>query len=111
MKLRQVQIGIIILCDFTLKFLTFFFCGWGSQVLHYIIVYCKFLPNWSTLYLQNDKVELLKPGSLQHLGENMFPFLIDAASSTDFPGEKIMNSDHNSTEDTAIYFDILVLIE
>lgn len=41
----------------------------------------------------------------------MFPFLIDAASSTDFPGEKIMNSDHNSTEDTAIYFDILVLIE
>lgn len=60
--------------------------------------------------MQNDKLKLLKPGSLQHLGENMLAFLLQAASSADLPRGKTTESDQNLTGETAIYFDILVHI-
>lgn len=54
--------------------------------------------------MQNDKLKLLKPGSLQHLGENMLAFLLHAAASPSLPESKAVESD----EEKAIYFDILV---
>lgn len=61
------------------------------------------------LFIQNDKLTLLKPGSLQHLGENMLAFLLRAAASTNLPGGKATESEEKSYQDAAIYFDILVL--
>lgn len=58
--------------------------------------------------MQNDKLKLLKPGSLQHLGENMLAFLLKAGTSTNLPKGKGTNSSGKSGQDTAIYFDILV---
>lgn len=58
--------------------------------------------------MQNDKLKLLKPGSLQHLGENMLAFLRQAAASPHIPNAKAMEADDKSDYDTAIYFDILV---
>ena len=55
---------------------------------------------------QNDKIELIKPGSLQHLGENMLAFLIRVGSSSDLPKDKTLQT---SSSDAAIYFDILVI--
>ncbi|CAH9055150.1 unnamed protein product [Cuscuta epithymum] len=57
-------------------------------------------------HTKNDKVELLKPGSLQHLGENMLPFLLRAAKSSDLPQSNATLSIEIS-EDTVVYFDIL----
>ncbi|KAF3639673.1 putative homeobox-leucine zipper protein REVOLUTA-like [Capsicum annuum] len=56
---------------------------------------------------ENDKLKLLKPGSLQHLGENMLAFLLKAGTSTNLPKGKGKNSGGKSGQDTAIYFDIL----
>lgn len=58
--------------------------------------------------LQNDKFELLKPGSLQHLGENMLAFLLRAAASSKLPTNNVMEEGQNSDQDNAVYFDILV---
>nr|GMD35327.1 endoplasmic reticulum metallopeptidase 1 isoform X1 [Ipomoea batatas]GME21125.1 endoplasmic reticulum metallopeptidase 1 isoform X1 [Ipomoea batatas] len=62
-------------------------------------------------HTKNDKVALLKPGSLQHLGENMLPFLLQAASSSDLPTPKKTlssgKSEKGDEEDTVVYFDIL----
>lgn len=57
--------------------------------------------------MQNDKLELLKAGSLQHLGENMLSFLLQIASSDDLSGNKAMK-DENSDSSSPVYFDILV---
>ncbi|KAK1261119.1 hypothetical protein QJS04_geneDACA002426 [Acorus gramineus] len=55
-------------------------------------------------HTKNDKLKLLKPGSLQHLGENMLAFLLQAGSSS-----YIANGKASETEpvEKAIYFDIL----
>ncbi|KAF6166235.1 hypothetical protein GIB67_031019 [Kingdonia uniflora] len=54
-------------------------------------------------HTKNDKMKLLKPGSLQHLGENMLAFLLQTGASPDLPkGKAVENS-----EDQAIFFDIL----
>lgn len=58
--------------------------------------------------LQNDKFELLKPGSLQHLGENMLAFLLHAAASSKLPKDNVMEGGQNSDQGNAVYFDILV---
>ncbi|KAJ3706443.1 hypothetical protein LUZ61_010148 [Rhynchospora tenuis] len=61
--------------------------------------------NTAVYHTKNDKMKLLKPGSLQHLGDNMLAFLLHTAATsklyekTEYNG----NSDHNQ----AIYFDIL----
>ncbi|KAL8051774.1 hypothetical protein ABFX02_06G170700 [Erythranthe guttata] len=59
--------------------------------------------NTAVYHTKNDKLSLLKPGSLQHLGENMLAFLLHAGASSTIPKE----SDTYSSEDKAIYFDIL----
>ena len=53
--------------------------------------------------MQNDKLKLLKSGSLQHLGENMLAFLLQVAAKG-----KAKEADEKSGYDNAIYFDILV---
>ncbi|XP_019198438.1 PREDICTED: endoplasmic reticulum metallopeptidase 1-like [Ipomoea nil] len=68
-----------------------------------------FTDQTAVYHTKNDKHELLKPGSLQHLGDNMLPFLLHVATSTDFPTGKNNLSQGNSEEivDTVVYFDIL----
>lgn len=58
--------------------------------------------------MQNDKLDLLKSGSLQHLGENMLAFLLRIASSPHLPKSKDMDRELKTGHDTAIFFDILV---
>ncbi|CAA7057570.1 unnamed protein product [Microthlaspi erraticum] len=66
-----------------------------------------FTDNTAVYHTKNDKVELIKPGSLQHLGENMLAFLIRVASSSDLPKEKTQQGEEESKPDSAVYFDIL----
>ncbi|KAK4345465.1 hypothetical protein RND71_035641 [Anisodus tanguticus] len=63
--------------------------------------------NTAVYHTKNDKLKLLTPGSLQHLGENMLAFLLKAGSSTNLPKDKATNSRDKSGQDNAIYFDIL----
>ncbi|KAI3913589.1 hypothetical protein MKW92_043245 [Papaver armeniacum] len=57
--------------------------------------------------IMNDKIELLRPGSLQHLGENMLAFLLETAGSSNIPKEKTVETGKDTSEDQAIFFDIL----
>ncbi|XVE75361.1 hypothetical protein DITRI_Ditri12bG0088300 [Diplodiscus trichospermus] len=63
--------------------------------------------NGAVYHTKNDKLELLKSGSLQHLGENMLAFLLQIASSSHLSKGKAMDDDGQSNHDTAIFFDIL----
>ncbi|KAL0403477.1 UNVERIFIED_CONTAM: Vacuolar membrane protease [Sesamum radiatum] len=63
--------------------------------------------NTAVYHTKNDKLKLLKPGSLQHLGENMLAFLLHAAASSSLPKGKATESDIESSQDKAIYFDVL----
>ncbi|KAL0538573.1 hypothetical protein IC582_022721 [Cucumis melo] len=63
--------------------------------------------NTAVYHTKNDKFELLKPGSLQHLGENMLAFLLHAASSSKLPTDNLIKGGQNSDQDKAVYFDIL----
>jgi hypothetical protein len=53
-------------------------------------------------------MELLKPGSLQHNGENMLAFLVHAASSPKFMKDAHQAKQESSEEKKAIFFDVLV---
>ncbi|XP_051121220.1 uncharacterized protein LOC127244774 isoform X1 [Andrographis paniculata] len=66
-----------------------------------------FADNTAVYHTKNDKLSLLKPGSLQHLGENMLAFLFHSATSPSLPKGNDMESNIKSNQDTAIYFDIL----
>ncbi|RAL42744.1 hypothetical protein DM860_009251 [Cuscuta australis] len=66
-----------------------------------------FTENTAVYHTKNDKLSLLKPGSLQHLGENMLAFLLKAATSTNLPSSKETGSNKDPHLDMAIYFDIL----
>ncbi|XWS66161.1 hypothetical protein CRYUN_Cryun05aG0176200 [Craigia yunnanensis] len=63
--------------------------------------------NGAVYHTKNDKLELLKSGSLQHLGENMLAFLLHIASSSHLSKGKAMDDDGQSNHDTAVFFDIL----
>ncbi|OMP06492.1 Peptidase M28 [Corchorus capsularis] len=63
--------------------------------------------NGAVYHTKNDKLELLKPGSLQHLGENMLAFLLQIAPSSQISKGKSMGDDGKSNHDTAIFFDVL----
>jgi hypothetical protein len=58
--------------------------------------------------MQNDKMELLKPGSLQHIGENMLAFLLHAASSPKFMKDAQQAKKESTEANKAIFFDVLV---
>lgn len=60
--------------------------------------------------VQNDKLELLKKGSLQHLGENMLAFLLHIGASSHFPEDRSTESKEDISNNKAIYFDILVIL-
>jgi hypothetical protein len=57
--------------------------------------------------MQNDKLALLRPGSLQHSGDNLLPFLREVAT---LPDLAVRNStfpiEFSNME--VVYFDILV---
>ncbi|KAK3017384.1 hypothetical protein RJ639_006319 [Escallonia herrerae] len=63
--------------------------------------------NTAVYHTKNDKLKLLKMGSLQHLGDNMLAFLLHAAASSHFSEGKAKEADEKSGDDAAIYFDIL----
>ncbi|CAI0411825.1 unnamed protein product [Linum tenue] len=63
--------------------------------------------NNAVYHTKNDKLELLKSGSLQHLGDNMLAFLIQAASSSDIQTNKANTEDGNTIHESAVFFDIL----
>ncbi|XP_048135040.1 endoplasmic reticulum metallopeptidase 1 isoform X2 [Rhodamnia argentea] len=65
--------------------------------------------NSAVYHTKNDKLELLKSGSLQHLGENMLAFLLQIASSPDLSGVQRTKDEGISASSSAIYFDILGL--
>lgn len=52
-------------------------------------------------------MELIKPGSLQHLGENLLAFLIQAAYSPALANGNAIPAHEIAERDSAIYFDIL----
>lgn len=66
-----------------------------------------FADNTAVYHTKNDKLKFLKPGSLQHLGENVLAFLLHAAASASLPTSKTLESDIESSKEKAIYFDIL----
>ncbi|EOA19920.1 hypothetical protein CARUB_v10000170mg [Capsella rubella] len=66
-----------------------------------------FADNTAVYHTKNDKIELIKPGSLQHLGENMLAFLLRVASSSTLPKDKSLQKEEKSDLDAAVYFDIL----
>lgn len=57
-------------------------------------------------HTKNDKLKLLKPGSLQHLGENMLTFLIHSATLNNLQKEMEVKTE-NIGQSKAIFFDIL----
>ncbi|KAF3958654.1 hypothetical protein CMV_016457 [Castanea mollissima] len=63
--------------------------------------------NSAVYHTKNDKLELLKQGSLQHLGENMLSFLIHSAASPHLPKGNAMEQEENKGQNAAIFFDIL----
>ncbi|KAK7279652.1 hypothetical protein RJT34_24708 [Clitoria ternatea] len=65
-----------------------------------------FVDNTAVYHTKNDKLELLKIGSLQHLGENMLAFLLHIGASSHFPGDN-STGEEDTINNNAIYFDIL----
>ncbi|GJN23855.1 hypothetical protein PR202_gb11544 [Eleusine coracana subsp. coracana] len=57
---------------------------------------------------QNDKMKLLEPGSLQHIGDNMLAFLLHAAASPKFLKDAQQRKQENTEQNKAVFFDILV---
>ncbi|XP_027363918.1 endoplasmic reticulum metallopeptidase 1 [Abrus precatorius] len=66
-----------------------------------------FVDNTAVYHTKNDKLELLKTGSLQHLGENMLAFLLHVGASSHFPGGNSTEAEEDTSNNNAIYFDIL----
>ncbi|GAB2276763.1 hypothetical protein Dimus_011479 [Dionaea muscipula] len=58
-------------------------------------------------HTKNDKLELLKAGSLQHLGENMLAFLLHTASSPVLAKVEELGEQENNAHEQTVYFDIL----
>ncbi|OAY38837.1 endoplasmic reticulum metallopeptidase 1 isoform X1 [Manihot esculenta] len=63
--------------------------------------------NSGVYHTKNDKLEFLKSGSLQHLGENMLAFLLQIAPTPHLPKGNAMREEEKSGQDTAVFFDIL----
>ncbi|KAL5990640.1 hypothetical protein ACLOJK_011543 [Asimina triloba] len=58
-------------------------------------------------HTKNDKLSLLKPGSLQHLGDNMLAFLLQTAASSYTPRRKEMKMREGNVYNQMVYFDVL----
>ncbi|XP_054814266.1 uncharacterized protein LOC129314846 [Prosopis cineraria] len=66
-----------------------------------------YVDNTAVYHTKNDKLALLKKGSLQHLGENMLAFLLHIAASPQLPKGNTAEADEEISQNNAIYFDIL----
>ncbi|GMG99399.1 hypothetical protein Nepgr_001239 [Nepenthes gracilis] len=66
-----------------------------------------YVDNTAVYHTKNDKLELLKAGSLQHLGENMLAFLLQTAASPLLVEGEATGAGENTGHDPAVYFDIL----
>lgn len=67
------------------------------------------LTGFKMLSSQNDKLKLLKPGSLQHLGENMLEFLLHTAMSLRLQSVAGVEREEGTGQTQAIFFDVLVI--
>ncbi|XP_062226190.1 uncharacterized protein LOC133924597 [Phragmites australis] len=61
----------------------------------------------SVYHTKNDKMKLLKPGSLQHIGDNMIAFLLHTAASPKFLKDAQQQKQENTEQNKAVFFDIL----
>ncbi|CAL0316102.1 unnamed protein product [Lupinus luteus] len=66
-----------------------------------------YVDNTAVYHTKNDKLELLKKGSLQHLGENMLAFLLHIGAASDFPEGNAKEAEGDTSNNNPIYFDIL----
>ncbi|CAA6655257.1 unnamed protein product [Spirodela intermedia] len=58
-------------------------------------------------HTKNDKLELLKPGSLQHLGENMLPFLLEVGRSSYLSKDNKLDTEKGTGPGQTVFFDVL----
>ncbi|KAI5081712.1 hypothetical protein GOP47_0001455 [Adiantum capillus-veneris] len=67
-----------------------------------------FMQNAAVYHTKNDKIELLTPGSLQHIGDNILALLLEASISEKLP---LIGSDKSTFEPSSkmesVFFDIL----
>lgn len=67
-----------------------------------------FMQNVAVYHTKNDKLELLTPGSLQHIGDNILALLLEASTSEKLP---LIGSDNSTFGPLAkmesVFFDIL----
>ncbi|KAL5216027.1 hypothetical protein ABZP36_007428 [Zizania latifolia] len=61
----------------------------------------------SVYHTKNDKMKHLKPGSLQHNGENMLAFLVHATTSPKFMKDAVQAKQESTEQNEAVFFDIL----
>lgn len=67
-----------------------------------------YMENAGVYHTKNDKLELLRPGSLQHSGDNMLPFLREVATSSELASRNMSSAPGFSNMDV-VYWDILGL--
>ena len=65
-----------------------------------------YMENAAAYHTKNDKLELLRPGSLQHSGDNMLPFLREVATSPELASRN-MSSPPGFSKMGVVYWDIL----
>ncbi|KAK3232427.1 hypothetical protein Dsin_004308 [Dipteronia sinensis] len=63
--------------------------------------------NSAVYHTKNDKLDLIQPGSLQHLGENMLAFLLQIGPSSHLPRSNAVEEEGKTDHEAAIFFDIL----
>ncbi|KAH7282220.1 hypothetical protein KP509_35G019900 [Ceratopteris richardii] len=66
-----------------------------------------FMDNAAVYHTKNDKLELLTPGSLQHIGDNMLAIILDASVSEKLPVIGSKKSAAETTKMESVYFDVL----
>ncbi|KAK4835909.1 hypothetical protein QYF36_016130 [Acer negundo] len=63
--------------------------------------------NSAVYHTKNDKLDLIQPGSLQHLGENMLAFLLRIGPSSHLPRSNVVEEEGKTDHEAVIFFDIL----
>ncbi|XP_072988907.1 uncharacterized protein [Typha latifolia] len=66
-----------------------------------------YLEATAVYHTKNDKLKLLKPGSLQHLGENMLAFLLNTALSSKLHKDVEQGKEEVIDQNQAVFFDVL----
>ncbi|KAG0609983.1 hypothetical protein M758_7G029700 [Ceratodon purpureus] len=65
-----------------------------------------YMENAAVYHTKNDKLSLLRPGSLQHSGDNMLPFLLELATLPELASRNMSSSPGFSNMDV-VYWDVL----